>query len=277
MNILITTNKNYLHQLKVLIKSLEVNNPSEKINIYVLQHDFTNDTKKELNSITDQTKTKINYLKIPLTDFKNFPIVTKRYPLEIYFKLFASLYLPKNIERILYLDPDIVVIGSLSNLYNHPFKDNYYIATSHVSGLIKKFNNLRLNLSKNTPYINAGVLVINLKELRKIDIKNIIHTYINKNKYKLMLPEQDVLSSLFGKKTIILDELIYNLGDRAVKLHNYYHPKDKIDLEWVSSNTKIIHYYGKNKPWKSSYQGILSSYYYHYEVLLNEKSSEKKT
>lgn len=274
INILITTNKNYLHQLKVLIKSLEVNNPHEKFNIYVLHHDFTNNTKKELNSITDKIKTNINYIKISLTDFKNFPIVTKRYPLEIYFKLFASLYLPQNIKRILYLDPDIVVIGSLSKLYNYPFKNNYYIATSHVSGLVKKFNNLRLNLSKNTPYINAGVLVINLKELRKKDIKNIIYTYVDKNKHKLMLPEQDIMSSLFGQKTIILDELIYNLGDRAVKIHNYYHPKDKINLEWVSNNTKIIHYYGKNKPWKDSYQGILSPYYYYYEALVNEKTGQ---
>lgn len=274
INILITTNRNYLHQLKVLIKSLEVSNPDEKFNIYILQRDFTQATKKELTTSADKLKTTINYIKVLSDDFKDFPIVDKRYPLEIYYKLFASIYLPKEIDRILYLDPDIVVINSIKDFYHHPFKDNYYIATSHVFGIVKIFNNLRLNLSKDTPYINAGVLLINNKKLRDLDIKNIIYSYVKKNKHKLMLPEQDIISSLFGNKTIIIDELIYNLGDRAVKLYNRSHKKNEINLNWVNKNTKIIHYYGKNKPWKKSYRGILSIYYYNYDSLLKEEKNK---
>lgn len=180
INILITTNRNYLHQLKVLIKSLEVSNPDEKFNIYILQRDFTQATKKELTTSADKLKTTINYIKVLSDDFKDFPIVDKRYPLEIYYKLFASIYLPKEIDRILYLDPDIVVINSIKDFYHHPFKDNYYIATSHVFGIVKIFNNLRLNLSKDTPYINAGILLINNKKLRGLDIKNIIYSYVKK-------------------------------------------------------------------------------------------------
>ena len=42
--------------------------------------------------------------------------------------------------------------------------------------------------------------------------------------------------------------------------------KDKIDLKWVKKNTKIIHYIGKNKPWKENYKGILKVYYDKYKV-----------
>ena len=35
----------------------------------------------------------------------------------------------------------------------------------------------------------------------------------------------------------------------------------KIDLDWVRDNVVIIHYYGKNKPWKDNYKGILNCFY----------------
>ena len=58
-------------------------------------------------------------------EIDNLPVYAKRYPVEIYFRLFASLYLPSSVDRVLYLDTDIVVINNLKELYEMDFSGNY--------------------------------------------------------------------------------------------------------------------------------------------------------
>ena len=66
---------------------------------------------------------------------------------------------------------------------------------------------------------------------------------------RLFLPDQDVLNALYGNKVIVIDNLKYNLSDRAIKRYNLT-KREKINRHWVDENAYIIHYYGKNKPWK---------------------------
>ena len=43
-----------------------------------------------------------------------------------------------------------------------------------------------------------------------------------------------------------------------------------IDLEWVRKNTVIIHYCGRNKPWKKNYIGQLGVFYQQYRAELEQ-------
>ena len=90
-------------------------------------------------------------------------------------------YLPDNIDRILYLDSDTVVINKLNELYNMNFEDNYFIAATHIGKAVHKFNEMRLGIKQDEPYINTGVLLINLKELRKINIEKDVIDFIENN------------------------------------------------------------------------------------------------
>jgi len=59
-----------------------------------------------------------------------------------------------------------------------------------------------------------------------------------------------------------MDHLKYNLSDRAITLYNADPTHDRIDLDWARKNAVIIHYYGRNKPWKEEYRGILDVFYH---------------
>ena len=78
--------------------------------------------------------------------------------MKIYFRIFAAKYLPKDIDRVLYLDADTLVINKLDELYNMDFEGNYFIAATHVRKMLHKFNEIRLGIEKDEPYINTGVL-----------------------------------------------------------------------------------------------------------------------
>ena len=260
MNILVTINKGYLCCLKVLVKSIIKSNSGSKFVIYVVHRDLDDDDIENINELSNSNM-KFRFIEIDEELVGSFPVYAKRYPVEIYFRLFASKYLPNSVDKILYLDTDIVVINSLKGIYDMDFDGNYFIATSNVDYLIRKFNQIRLGMNFDTPYINSGVMLINIKELRKIDIESDIKDFVKRKKMLLMLPDQDIISGLYGKRVKIIDNIKYNLGDRGLSLYNMKNSNEKLDLEWVRENVVIIHYYGKNKPWKKNYKGILNCFY----------------
>lgn len=265
MNILMTINEKYIEQLNILLNSIQLSNKDENFNVYILYMDSLDKKADEIKRGLDLSKMSINLIHVSESDVSFCPVYEKRYPLEIYLRIFATRYLPENLDRILYLDADTLVINKLDELYNMEFEGNYYIATTHIQKLLHKFNEIRLNITEDEPYINTGVLLINLEELRKIQIEEMVVGYVKKNKRKLMLPDQDIITAIFGDKIKLVDELKYNLGDRSVRLYNLKHVKEPIDIEWIERNTVIIHYYGRNKPWNDDYFGILGDFYHKVE------------
>ena len=113
---------------------------------------------------------------------------------------------------MLYLDPDIVINRSLEEFYNLDLKGNILAGATHLFGLLGKINLLRLGIHKHTDiYINAGVLLIDLKKWRETVTLGQILTYISKKHRTLFLADQDVVNALFADHTLAVDERLYNL------------------------------------------------------------------
>lgn len=268
MNILLTINKKYVKLVNILLNSIQLSNKDTKFDVYILHRELDIEDKNIIEVGLDSDKFNIKMIKIDEEEIKTFPEYQKRYPKEIYFRLFATKYLPEKIDKILYLDSDTLVINKLDELYNMDFEGNFYIATTHVKKILRKINEVRLRIDDDVPYINTGVLLINLKELRKIDVQKEVCEFVENNSKKLMLPDQDIITALYGNKIKIVDALRYNLGDRDLNLYNLNHIKNPIGLKWVKENTVIIHYYGRNKPWNKNYRGKLGVFYYRLERIL---------
>jgi lipopolysaccharide biosynthesis glycosyltransferase len=260
LNILLAINKQYKEQAIVLIYSILKSNKDDNINFYIMHKSLSDEDEEEIINKLSSARCKINFIKIDATKLKKLPVYQKRYPLEIYFRLYAANYLPEEVDRILYLDADTLVINKLHSLYNMDFENNYFIATTHIGKVLKRINNIRLDLDKEDKYINTGVMLMNIKELRKIDIEKEISKFLEKNNL-LLLPDQDIISQVFGKKIKLVDANIYNFGEKEWNKYNIKNLNNPIDLKWIRKNTVIIHYYGKNKPWNENYIGRLNIFY----------------
>lgn len=262
MNILFTTNNNYLVHVFETIRSLETDNPGNH-QIYIISNDVKDE---DITKYKKFLKYEHHFEVINITDedLKGAPI-SKRYPRVIYYRLFAAQLLPETIDKILYLDPDIIVKGNLDELYQMEMHDNLFVGSSNIKGFLLRFNQVKNGARKNYQYINTGVLLMNLKEMRKVIKSTDIYTFIKNKKYVLTLPDQDIINALYGNRIITVDALKYNLSDRAITLYNLKHRK-KIDMHWVKENTIIIHYLGRNKPWKDNYRGILKPFYDQYRI-----------
>lgn len=260
MNILVTLNSNYLDVLVVMLKSLAASNKYRKFDVYVMNDSLT---VKEFDYLKEKVFKNINIIDLKVKDkILDEAPVTKRYPKEMYFRILAAHYLPKKVDRILYLDPDLVVINKIDKLYNTKLDNYYFAAASHIWGILQTFNRIRLRMNSDNIYINSGVMLMNIKLLRCVQDKNEVYNFIKKNRNKLMLPDQDVISGLYANKILPLDPYVYNMTEKLLN-QAYFMPH--INKRWISENSVIIHYCGKNKPWKNNYKGILNEFYKFYD------------
>lgn len=256
-NILVTLDKNYILPLQVMIISILKSNPESKISLYVAHSSLTDEDFNRICLADCNGNLEIFPITVDPNLLCDAPIL-KRLSKESYYRLIAPEYLPENVDRILYLDPDISVINSLSELYNIDLKGNYIAAAGHFDGFLNWYNKKRLGVKHLKDYVNSGVLLMDVSALRKLKNSQEIFRFVEKNSSKLWLGDQDTVNAFYDGKILVLDTDRYNLDEKTFKKHS---KRKGINIHWVRKNTVIVHYDGKNKPWNEPYEGTLGEYF----------------
>ena len=258
MNLLFCINPKFRPLLCQCLRSIVKNGGEERYDAYILHSDLTDADMDAVRAVSDRVSCR--FLSVDAGDFDGFP-ESSRYPRQIYYRLAAPLLLPEELDRILYLDVDTLVINPLKELYTMDFQGNYYIACTHIREALTKLNDRRLNVPDGSPYVNTGVMVLNLPALREnLTMDEIRRTALQKID-SFWLPDQDLLTVLHGDKNLLADTQKYNLSDRILNIYNANPKNPRHNLDWVRENTVVIHYCGKNRPWKPHYIGQLGVFY----------------
>lgn len=262
IHILVSFDENYIPPFKTMLTSLVLNNRNEHFNIWLLHSAVSSKSISDLDEYCSKLGCLFNAITVENTIFKNAPI-SKRYPQEMYYRLLASHLLPKDINRILYLDPDILIINSILPLWNIDLKENLFAAASHsgITNFMNEVNRVRLNTKHD--YFNSGVLLMDLDKGRKHIKKEDIFQCVEDHKNELFLPDQDVFNYLYGSKTLPLDDTIYNYDARYYSAY-FIRSNNECNMDWLMKNTVILHFCGKSKPWRKSSYSRFSSLYKHY-------------
>ena len=176
--------------------------------------------------------------------FKDAPTLL-HYTKAMYYRLLAFRFLPEDLDRILYLDPDILVINPLRELYETDLTDYLYAAAYHDLISVKEINRIRLMPYEIEAYYNSGVLLMNLDLQRKSIEEKEIYDFVVKTE-KTDNARSGYSKLFIFQKIKTLDEKLYNYDAR------YYRYYKLLDGEWdmdaVIKNTVIIHFCGKKSP-----------------------------
>ncbi len=265
MNILVTLDSNYINPLKTMLKSLFLNNRGEAFSIYLMHSSIKEHELEDLEQYMQQEGQDLIIIPVGEEQFRDAPVV-KHFTKEMYYRLLAYQVLPQDLERILYLDPDILIINEIRTLYDMEISEYLYAAAFHDRSILTDINKVRFPGYEIAEYYNSGVLLMNL-ERQRVEIKEeAIYKFVEENRKRLFLPDQDILNGLYSAKIKNIDELLYNFDAR---FYFYYRlaNKNKVDMDYVIQNTAIIHFCGKKKPWHANYSGKFHSLYKHYERL----------
>lgn len=263
MNILVTLNAAYVPPLKVMLRSL-FDNCSERLDIYLMHSDITQPELKQLSAFVGTYGHTLYPLVFNRDMFDEAP-VNSYYSIEMYYRLIAHTLLPDDVDRVLYLDPDILVLNPVEPLYYIDLGDCYFAAAAHSKPVIDYINKLRLKTESNR-YYNSGVLLINVERLKKeVDTQHILN-YIREHANELILPDQDVLNGLFWNRIKPLSEYLYNYDARRYGSY-LIASKGRINMDFIIHNTVILHFCGKQKPWHPNYRYRFGILYKHYQKM----------
>lgn len=245
MNIVCCTDNNYVIPCGVLITSVCENNSIEDIKIYILTEGISLENQERLKAVVAKYGKQIEFYTVDKKAFANCPI-SRHITLATYFRLIMTDILPQDIEKVLYLDCDIVVRHSLHSLWNTDI-DSYAAGVIPDMSIddIRIYN--RLQYPSYFGYFNAGVLLVNLRYWREKNLSDRFFEIINQYPERLRYHDQDVLN-------ITLREIKLNLHMKYNVQHGYFFKDPLISRKYWEEREQaiidpvILHYSG-NKPW----------------------------
>lgn len=176
--------------------------------------------------------------------------------LSTYLRFLIPELCPSELDRIIYLDSDLIVRSPLDELWNMSIPvDVCYAAALGFSGSNVLYLNA-LDLPITEPYYNAGVLLINLDYWRKNDVSGECLKYIREKRPKLM--DQDALNALYRGHIMRL-HFEYNLQAHFYSCSEYYWEVEKSkyfqEIRSAMANPVILHYSRSIKPWHLGFVG----------------------
>ncbi|MFW5441672.1 glycosyltransferase family 8 protein [Aerococcus urinaeequi] len=274
MDLLFTLDEDYLSHLKVTLLSIRQANPHTDFRIWLVHESISSEGLKKLRTLTDHLAFDLQEIQVDGSQWNNAK-TEDRYPKEMYFRLLAGEILPADIHKVLYLDPDILVINPLDALWDKDLGDELLAAATHtgLTEMSTRLNKVRLDLDH--VYYNSGVMLMNLDRARQVikwaDIQETIDKYNN----LLILPDQDILNHLYGKYAVEIPEEIWNYDTRK---YMRYLTKSlaQHDIHWVMANTAILHFCGGPKPWDEKHDNRFTSVYLDYQNKLDRLEDSLK-
>ncbi|DAB29785.1 MAG TPA: hypothetical protein CFH84_07490 [Sulfurimonas sp. UBA12504] len=258
-NIVFTADNNYMQHLAVTLISLLENNKSEMFKIFIFSSDITDANKEKIEQMVASYLCEIQYISFDTKIFEH--INAGRYSIATYYRLLMPKYL--DVDKLLYLDVDMVVHGSIQELYDTDI-DNEYIAAVEDAWKNQIYRDL-LGMSKNAKYFNAGVMVVNLKKWRDENLFDKFIEYEKSSKIDLESHDQDILNAIFDGSWKRL-ALKFNQYEKNPDLdkENLLKIFTKEELVQAQTQPVIIHYIGGRKPWHYRNEHLQKTLYWSY-------------
>ena len=251
MNILCSCDDNYTPYCGIMLTSLFENNKGEDIAVYITVSGLSDSNKKKFSELASRYGVRINLVEVDEKEFAKFPVWKGDHvSIAAYYRLFSAELLPKDVDKVIYLDCDIIVAKSLKEMWDTDLEGKSMAAVIDCSYTLEP-RNTNIGMKAEHRYINSGSIVMNLKYWRENNMTGKFIDFINEKKELLRTHDQDVLNGVLQDTTVYLP-VIYNFQT----LFLFKDFQSKLDKDFVDSvmQTKekdiaVFHYCTPVKPW----------------------------
>lgn len=269
MNIAYSCNDYYIPQTGISMISVLENNKSEDINFYFISKNCSNNNLKVLQEICNLYRSKLIILDFDTIAYDLNISNVGRHIETIYAKIFFSRI--NNLDKIIYLDSDIIVRGSLKDLWGVNLS-GYYLAAVQTFTKSKP----TLGIPNDAPFFNDGMVVQNVDFCRKNKLiekaKGIISEY---NGNPPVLSEGVLNKICIGKvkyvsiKYNMMSGILYHADLNKKSLIESLNMYSKTDIEESLENPICIHFLSAfyNRPWNYPCTHPYKNEYFKYKSL----------
>jgi lipopolysaccharide biosynthesis glycosyltransferase len=229
-----------------MLHSLLAHHAETGVRIHYLHGpDFSSDDARLLEEMVEANQGRISFL--PVSDQLLDGLPTKGFTGKAtWYRVFLPELLP-NVDRVLFLDLDLIVMEPLQPLWEIDLRGQYVGAVTNVPSP-RHGNRLAAAGFDLRNYFNAGVLLMDLALMRRDRCTEAMRSYGLKHSGELVMRDQDALNAV--------------LGERRLALHPRWNCMNSIFIfpwsdelfgsdaaEEAKADPAIRHFEGPDKPW----------------------------
>lgn len=253
VNVVFATDEEYLPITAVALTSVVANfADSRRLRAFMLvDKPIPSDDARRFRELSQRYSFDLHEVIVSASDFAAVR-TTRGISSATYFRLCMHLALPENVEKVVYLDSDMIILGNIAELFDTDLSDGTLFAGA------EDYNSVAHRKSYKTPAesvnLNAGVLVCNIKSMREMNFLGVVSDYIERNQYLIFHGDQQILNHLFNGRMKYV-HIRWNMHGQL------------FEREWVGSNMSrralmatediaagrndpgVVHYNGGMKPW----------------------------
>ena len=191
-------------------------------------------------------------------------------------KPFADQIFPDYVERLLFIDADTVVAGSVMALQSLDM-GGAALGVVPVNTAIDLIGQGKMKLENgNKIYFNSGVLLFDLPAWRRENCHQMIIDTLKRNQINMDSPDQDLLNNAIPERLLKPLPLKYNYifhiyePERERKLLHTGNVYTEEEIEEAMQHPAIIHYLGgkiMTRPWYKECNSSQCEAYYRYKAL----------
>lgn len=259
MNILVAVNEVYLEPLSVMLYSLKIHNPV-LLNVFILHLEISQESQNTFINQLKRWGRRINvyFVKVDKSYIKE-NIAYARYGMEAVLRLALLKVLPIDMDRILWIDTDVIIKGNIQKLYSYIDHGQYAVVCEDMLPKQEKYElMLQIGMKMSDRYFNSGIILFYLKNIRKDFRENTFFQWMYENTGKLKYPDQNTLNVCFKGNLSWAKPEIYNLQLLRVSPTMRYSK--------VIEKSKVLHFNTQKKPWNNDYDGEGEKEFWRYGI-----------
>lgn len=256
LQIVCATDNNYVPYCGIMLTSVLENNHG--VDVYIIvDESFADASRSGLQRLEQKySDCSVHFVAVDKSCLNGCRTDCNEYiSIATYYRLFVTELLPRGVQKVLYLDCDIVVNGSLDEFWHLNMSDSAIAGVPDIySQNIETYERMQYPMEK--IYVNAGVLLMNLDYWRSHRVYERCMEYIANNQERLLWCDQDVLNAvLYDEKVVLPLRWNYQIP-MLLKFHFDTFDKPMQQLILAERNPVIIHYVSRTKPWNIAYYDL---------------------
>lgn len=269
--VLCAADENYVKPLAVMLHSAASNLGSGRhLHVVLFDGGISEDSYSGIRESLVDLPISIDVLKPDLSKVNDL-MTSHHITHTAYLRLMAARLLPDSIDKVIYLDSDVLVVDDLSQMWELDLDDYYCLAATDIAcpyvdarevdnpefqrakpylATISPIVNWKdLGIDGDANYFNSGVMVLNLEKWRRENVEQRLFDCLRQNSKFVWCWDQYALNVVFAGKWGELP-LKWNQGAHVFEYPDQQHSPVCIDsfLE-MRDSPGIIHFTTEWKPW----------------------------
>jgi lipopolysaccharide biosynthesis glycosyltransferase len=202
-------------------------------------------------------RAELSWVEPARTTFTGVPL-WGRMPIATYDKLAIARWIPDDVDRVLWLDADLLVLGDLATLWRTDVGDAVLGATqdARVPTVDAPFgvrSYASYGLTARAKYFNAGVMLIDLARWRAADVEGRALSYLKRHRERVYFWDQEALNVVLAGRWCELEPA----WNWSPTIGHARHARSA-----VADGARILHFSGNLKPWHYRGRGLPYELYY---------------